>query len=508
MQFLHEQPARVLIIAIGALTALVIGCAYVLLHVSAIPQSSSRIRSSFIVSQDHAARSTDERATPPVAAMPVGGAPAQQNERAPEAAGEGGAQLATIGQEEGSSLDFVPAAYVPSNRRRPAIRILQLGDSHTAADFFSGELRQRLQARFGIGGPGYLAAGAPRFGVRTGLFKVTASSGWTYQALQKSDNTSQFWLSGFNTVSAATGNSITYSSDRLVTFDSIELDGIRQPQGGSIEIRLDGVLASTFDFNGPKIEPMVFRIRPQKKAIEQFRTLEIKTTSGGTVVLSSVAIYDSQSGVSLSSIGYPGATVGILNKFAPDLLSDDLRRIDPQIVILAFGTNEASNDMLRSEAYTSAYEQVLDKIKAALPSADIVIVGPPDGEERDNRCKGAPAEMDCRSVTPSSPAKIEAGQASHAGPACHWHQLVKLTEVRNAENEIATRRGLAYWNWASIMPQECGAHRWVTANPPLMTPDHIHFTRGGYAMSADRFLPTLMPLVEKYVIGTSAASSR
>ena len=41
-----------------------------------------------------------------------------------------------------------------------------------------------------------------------------------------------------------------------------------------------------------------------------------------------------------------------------------------------------------------------------------------------------------------------------------------------------------------------------------MTPDHIHFTRGGYAMAADRFLPSLMPLVEKYAVAGNAASSQ
>jgi lysophospholipase L1-like esterase len=506
---MQEQSAKVLIIATGVLAALVIGCVGMLLRVPAIPQwSRPQAGSTFLASQDRAVRLTEERAAPAADAVQANIGPAPQGGAPAEAAGEGGARLAAVPeQDETSSPDMVPAAFAASSRRRPAVRILQLGDSHTAADFFSGELRQRLQARFGVGGPGYLAAGTPRFGVRTGLLKVTASSGWTYQTLQKSDNASQFWLSGFNAVSAATGNSITYKSDKLVTFDSIEFDGIRQPQGGSVEVRLDGVLASTFDFNGAKVEPMVFRMRPQNKVAEQFRNLEIKTTSGGPVVISSIAIYDSRSGVSLSSIGYPGATVGILNKFAPDLLSDDLRRIDPQVVILAFGTNEASNDMLRPEAYTSVYEQVLDRIKAAVPSANIVIVGPPDGEERASICKGA--EMDCRSANPSSPAKIDAGQqGNHAEPDCHWHQLVKLSAVRDAESEIAARRGLAYWNWASIMPQECGAHRWVTASPPLMTPDHIHFTRGGYAMAADRFLPSLMPLVEKYAIAGDAASSQ
>jgi lysophospholipase L1-like esterase len=502
---MHEQSARVLVIATGALAALVIGCAGVLLLAPAIPQwSRQHVAANLVVDQNDLVVASKVRAGAPDDAAQPSMSPAPQGVVVSEATGEGGTRSATVGKEDdASSPDLIAAALTASKRRQPAVRILQLGDSHTAADFFSGELRQRLQTRFGIGSPGYLAAGTPRYGVRTGLFKVTASAGWTYQALQKSENTYPFWLSGFNAISAAVGNSITYTSDRLVTFDSIELEGIRQPQGGSVEVRLDGVLASTFDFKGTAIEPVVFRIRPQKKAIEQFRNLEIKTTTGGSVVMSSVAIYDSHSGVSLSSVGYPGAAVGILSKFVPDLLSDDLRRINPQIVILAFGTNEASNDMLRPESYASAYEQVLDRIKGALPSASIVIVGPPDGEERDSACKSAPAEADCRDATSAPAVRTE----SHAGPDCRWHRLVKLTEVRDTESRIAAERGLAYWNWASIMPQECGAHRWVTANPPLMTPDHIHFTRGGYAMSADRFLPTLMPIVEKYVQSRSAASS-
>ena len=128
---------------------------------------------------------------------------------------------------------------------------------------------------------------------------------------------------------------------------------------------------------------------------------------------------------------------------------------NPQVVILAFGTNEASNDMLRPEAYTLVYEQVLDRIKAAVPSANIVIVGPPDGESAQRR-KGA--EMDgCRSVNPSSPAKIDAGQrGNHAEPDCHWHQLVKLSAVRDAESEIAARRGLAYWNSARTCRRNAG----------------------------------------------------
>ena len=66
------------------------------------------------------------------------------------------------------------------------LTILQLGDSHTAADFFTGRVRERLQAIYGTGGAGYIVPGVPHPGVRSALFKDEASDGWNYEALQKS----------------------------------------------------------------------------------------------------------------------------------------------------------------------------------------------------------------------------------------------------------------------------------------------------------------------------------
>jgi lysophospholipase L1-like esterase len=85
--------------------------------------------------------------------------------------------------------------------------------------------------------------------------------------------------------------------------------------------------------------------------------------------------------------------------------------------------------------------------------------------------------------------------------------LPKLSEVRSAQQDIATRRKLSYWNWASIMPEDCGAHSWVTAEPPLMTPDHIHFTHAGYAKAADQLLPTITAVIENLPSAGKAAST-
>ena len=514
---MHERPAKMLIVVTTAIGAVVLGCAAVILCAPAIPSAPSQyIAANFVFEHSREAQSGDGAAAAPSvpleklapvdeARIPPDPSPAASSQTARVDAAD---ETASVPAAEGAALDLVTsAAAAPKPHQNvQAVRILQLGDSHTAADFFSGELRRRLQARFGIGGAGYLTAGKPHLGVRSDIAKVTTSSGWTYQALQKSEDVSQFWLSGFNAVSTTPGNSITYSSDTAMSFDSIEVEAVRQPHGGTLEVRLDGMLEGAFDLGGAAIEPIVFRLRPKVKAVEKFRQLEIRTSGDGPVVISSVGIYNSRAGVSLSSVGFPGATISILNKFAPNLFADALRRIDPQIVILAFGTNEADNDKLNEASYSATYEGVINKIKAALPSASIVVVAPPDGEERGANCKGGPPEAVCHGPNAARPAGSAAGQAARKEPECAWHQLPKLGEVHNAQQQIAARRGFSYWNWASIMPEDCGAHRWVTATPPLMTPDHIHFTHEGYAKSADQLLPTLLPFVEKFRSDGKAAS--
>ena len=57
------------------------------------------------------------------------------------------------------------------------------------------------------------------------------------------------------------------------------------------------------------------------------------------------------------------------------------------------------------------------------------------------------------------------------------------------------------------MPQECGAHRWYSASPQLMAKDHVHFTIEGYKKSADQFLTTLIPVIEKVRVGANVISN-
>jgi hypothetical protein len=400
----------------------------------------------------------------------------------------------------------VPSGNAPSSdaQKQRGLVILQIGDSHTAADYFSGEVRAKLQARYGNGGVGYIDAGKPTIGVRSGTMKITASAGWTYHAIQHSDNVAEFWMSGFNAVASASGEVLSFTSETPVPFDEIEIEALRQPGGGSIDISVDGTVKSSADLNGQSVEPVVLRLKPDGASADHVRQIEIRTRAPGTASIASIGIYQKQSGVSYNNVGYPGATIDLINKFDATLFADDLRRLDPQIVVLVFGTNEASKPNLDAGRYEKSYEKAVGRITAALPNAKIILVGPPDGAERPWHCGGrGPSDAACHPAPPSVPG------ASTTEPAdCEWHTIAHLDLVRDVEKRIAERHGFTYWNWASIMPGDCASQGWVSASPPLMTPDHVHFTPTGYVKGADIFLQqALVPVIERLQVRPNIAAA-
>src|SRR5947207_12055989 len=62
-------------------------------------------------------------------------------------------------------------------RATAPVRIVQIGDSHTANDAFSGRMREALQRRFGSAGRGWLPAGIPFKYYQPRLVTVT-ETGW------------------------------------------------------------------------------------------------------------------------------------------------------------------------------------------------------------------------------------------------------------------------------------------------------------------------------------------
>ena len=195
----------------------------------------------------------------------------------------------------------------------------------------------------------------------------------------------------------------------------------------------------------------------------------MRSLSDAPVTVTGVEVAREGDGVSYISLGFPGATVQLLQKLAAENLADELRRLGPDIVVLAFGTNEGFNDALDVAAYSAQYEQIVRRLQALRPGLRVILIGPPDGA-RLGACRNAQSLRDC-------PASATEPAADAASP-CRLPTPPKLAQVREAQRRLAERVGAVFWDWASVMPGPCGAQVWAAANPPLMARDYVHMTHG------------------------------
>ena len=355
--------------------------------------------------------------------------------------------------------------------------ILQIGDSHTAADLFSGEVRDQLQDKFGKGGL-FLPPGIPKAGVQSADITIKASDAWSYNAMASTDAPTSFWLSGYTASASAYGASISFASAAARGFDAIDVSFLKSPQGGTVDILLDGAVVNQVDLRGAAGEPLIRRLLPASGSVGKFKRLEVKTTSAGRVELSGVFVDQRQSGVSYLSVGFPSARVTILERMAPENLADDMQRIDPDMVVLAFGTNEGFDDNLDITAYRKTLTGIVTALTRARPGLRIAIIGPPPGVRK---------EVSCAEV------RRACGSPPVAG-SC-WAEPPKLSAVRDVERVVAKALGATYWDWSSVLPSACDLEQGHLGQPAIFGPDRVHLTPLGYRSSADAFARMLTPIV-------------
>jgi lysophospholipase L1-like esterase len=378
------------------------------------------------------------------------------------------------------------------------LTILQLGDSHTAADFFTGRVRERLQQAFGAGGDAYIVPGKPHVGVRSALFESDASDGWSYEALQKSDAKRRFYLTGFNAVARRAGAALSLRSRGGRGYDHAEVAFLKQPGGGRAEVLIDGTSAGSIDLDGTQDERATLAL---KGPLTGFRELAVRAQSDAPVTVTGIDVGREGQGVSFISLGFPGATVQLLQKMSTENLADDLRRIAPDMVVLAFGTNEGFNDNLDIASYTAQYEQIVRRLMELRPGLRVVMIGPADAARPAGGCHASGVGQSC-----DSQPVAQLVSASTGGP-CRFPTPPKLAAVREAQRKLAERVGAIFWDWSSVQPSPCGSQVWAAATPPLMAHDFVHMTLDGYKLSADRFADFLIPLIEGRPAGAHVVSN-
>lgn len=329
---------------------------------------------------------------------------------------------------------FAQLAHLETDPAR-LLRIYQYGDSHTAADEWTGTLRYLLQARFGDGGPGYLHPGSPWKWYRRLETKSTASPNWTTSGLPGRPT------DGFDTPSGISISTLYPQQYVALQADATRasLWYVQQPGGGRVEVSVNGNPLEIFSSDGP-LQPAFFEFSMP----DLITQLEARTLDQSPVRLQGW-ITENSSGVVYDMYGINGAQASILKGGHDECWARQFARRMPALVVLAYGTNEARSPLWSYESYRTMFEGVLQRFRRFAPTASFLVVGPPDHSVRNRR---------------------------------QWMPHPGLDAIIRAQRDAAMQNGAAFLDLRNRLGGPGAMNTWVNAN--LAQADHVHFTGPGY----------------------------
>jgi lysophospholipase L1-like esterase len=406
---------------------------------------------------------------------------------------------ASLHDPTGSLTPFYEALAATQSSDAPGrALIVQFGDSHTAGDKLTGQLRTSLQSRFGDSGRGFVLPGRPpikhyyQSDVRYGT-----DGDWHADQGGKRDTSEPYGLAGVRSYarrSTATAWVETCAKcDAGTAVGSFEIFFLRQKDGGVLEAQVDDgpwtrIHTALGKDQGEDPIPDYTRIDVEDGA----HRLTLRPRGTKEVDVFGVALERPNAGVVVDALGIVGLQMSHLWKWDWTVIGPQLARRDPALVVLQYGTNEADDPDLDIARFERRYLELIERIRAAAPDAAILVLGPPDMAVRELGARKC--ERLTRALARKNRKKKRAGSAevSEVPEGCEWRTPTSLVEVIEAERRIAEQAGVAFFDSLSAMggPDQMGSL--VTADPPLAYQDHVHFTGRGYAAWADLLLEDLM----------------
>lgn len=320
--------------------------------------------------------------------------------------------------------------------KNKSVHIVQFGDSHTAADLMTGTLRTKLQDQLGNGGMGW---GMPMYfsGQRLDRYGYD-NNGWQpISSRQQRDQ--NYTLGGLIAVPKFNGASLTIKAKRSELPQKITVN-LRQPKTDGWFLVKDAQ-GRQFQLEAP--------IKNNTWQTVEFVADLPFTITAVNVERSAIggwwAKNENGLGAIISALGINGAELSFWNRWNEGW-QNNLKELSPELVILAYGTNEAFDDNIDIEKYRNLLISKIEQIRTASPHTAIMIISAPES------------------------LKNTVGQCGT--------RPVKLTAVQNVQQQVAQQKQTLYWDWQKAMGGSCSMKTWI--NRGLSRKDGVHFSEEGY----------------------------
>jgi lysophospholipase L1-like esterase len=335
------------------------------------------------------------------------------------------------------------------------VRATQLGDSHIAADMWSGRLRVLLQQRFGDGGRGFVSAGRPWPSYSQAHVRTSQTGRWRVDGLRGGMDDGRSGPATCSVASADPAATVTLSlpqkSETARTFSRLDVHYLRQPAGACVALEVDGQPLAVLDTRGPWTLPGATAF-DLPDAPHRVVARPLAPSGGGEARLLGFSLERSR-GLLWDALGINGAQARRLLREHPGALEALLTRLDPRLLVLSYGTNEIYDRRLVVEDYARQLDAVLTRVRAAAPQADCLLTGPFD------------ALQGRRSPTLFEP-------------------------VYAVQRQLAERHGCAFWDARRAMGGPGSIRGWRRKG--WAQKDNVHLTRPGYEALGDHLAAALL----------------
>jgi lysophospholipase L1-like esterase len=341
-------------------------------------------------------------------------------------------------------------------------RVVVYGASHVASDLYTDIIRSKLQARFGDAGVGFVQPLRAVSGYRSAGVTYEQASGWNgVHVKARTPVYDRYGLGGIYLTAAQSRKGAQLSFETRPhaglsgTADVLELWYLKQPRGGRLRVMIDGV-EHTLNTHAKTPKPGYERY----ELPDAQHRVELIAQGNAPVQLFGVVMERDVPGVVVDSLGVPGSRARYHLLWDDAIYREHLARRKPNLVVLAYGTNESGDDEEPIETYASDLRKVLGRIREVVPNASCLLVGPSD----------RPIE----------------------NPDGTFVDRPRTTQIVEVQRAVSSEFGCGFFDLVAFMGGRLAMLRWVNSLPPLGTPDYVHFTRAGYEALGNALHAALM----------------
>jgi lysophospholipase L1-like esterase len=338
------------------------------------------------------------------------------------------------------------------------VRVVHIGDSHIQADYFSGEVRIKLQEVLGNGGRGLVFPYAIAKTNGPTDYRSLTSSTWERQMNVVYPHKFRTGVSGISIKNSESecGFELSPSYDSLpIDFHSAQLFFT---SASRCEISCNGSKNNShnaFNFSS-RFDTVCFIFSSaQKKCFLGWK-------GNGEFLFHGAVLENEKPGITYSSIGVNGARFDEYNK--SELFFDQLPLLKPDLIVVSLGTNGSYHAAYSNESFAKQVDVFIANLKLSCPGVSVIFTAPPDNCIYNRKRKTVSENKN-------------------------------VVDARNLMKKKCEQNAIAWWNMYEAMGGKGSMKKWRAEG--LAAYDYVHFSKKGYVMQGDMFSEALLEAVIK-----------